>query len=447
MQAPILDTNNGAYKPFESISYDGTLYIYEGAKGFDDVDSEWYKELVQVRRWKIEYMEIPQPNNEIWYTTTDGNIVEPYDLPTDNTLLSNTYENDKGVMIFEKDLDEIPTNIFSYKSVESVSLPSSITTIGDRAFEHCTKLNSIKLPDGLISIKSYAFGNTQKLREIVLPNTLMTIGDGAFSGASLFSLVIPNSLTSLPIDTFTNCYFSEIIIPSSITSIGDSCFAYCHYLRSITFNTNEPPFIDNNAFNNVGVWEKEKPKVIYVPQGANIEAYQNSECATLLANDWTIEYIKETPNSNEILYKSADGNIINPTHLESLPTIVSNTYKNDIGTIVCESDITELGYECFDSNTNLIEINLPSSVTYLAQWTFYGTENLYSITFNSIEAPELFSESVWSNIGNTTSEEKVIRIPNNANTDSYINGEHWYSIYNKGYVLKNFDGELLYSTQ
>lgn len=157
--------------------------------------------------------------------------------------------------------------------------------------------------------------------------------------------------------------------------------------------------------------------------------------------------LKKPPNNNEILYKSADGNIINPTHFESLPTIVSNTYKNDMGIIVCESDISELGFECFDSNTNLIEINLPSSVTYLAQWAFYGTANLHSITFNSIEAPKLFSESVWNGIGNTTSEEKVIRIPNNANIDSYINGEFWVSIYNQGYVLKNFNGELLYSTQ
>lgn len=290
MQAPIIDENN-SYYIFYGVPYEGILYIYEGAKGFDEVDSVWYKKLVQSKRWKIEYMEIPQPNNEIWYTTTDDNIVNCFNLPTDNDLLSNTYSDGKGVMTFEKDLDEIVPNMFYFQSVESVSLPSSITTIGDSAFSQCTKLNSIKLHDGLTSIKSNAFGNTQNLREIILPNTLVTIGDGAFSGASLFSLVIPNSVTALSIDTFNNCYFSEIIIPSSITSIGDGCFAYCRYLHSITFNTNEPPFIDINAFNNVGVWEKEKPKVIYIPQGANIEAYQNSECATLLANGFTIEYI------------------------------------------------------------------------------------------------------------------------------------------------------------
>lgn len=289
MQSPIIDGD--MYMFFNGVPYGGTLYIYEGSQGFDEADSGWYQQLVENKRWTIEYMEMPQPNNEIWYTTNDGNIVNCSNLPSDNDLLSNTYSDGKGVMVFEKDLDEIPTNMFYFQSVESVSLPSSITTIGESAFGQCTKLNSINLPDGLTSIKSNAFSNTQKLREIILPNTLVTIGDGAFSGASLMSLVLPNSVTALPIDTFNGCYFSEIIIPSSITSIGDGCFAYCRYLHSITFNTNEPPFIDIYAFNNVGVWEREKPKVIYIPQGANIEAYQNSECATLLANGWTIEYI------------------------------------------------------------------------------------------------------------------------------------------------------------
>lgn len=296
MQAPILDTYYNSYKPFEGVSRNGTLYIYEGAKGFDDVDSEWYKELVRDRQWTIEYMEIPQPNNEIWYTTTDGNILNTtyiVEKLTDNTLVSNTYENGQGILTFKNDLNEIPTQMFYFLNIQSVSLPSSITTIGDGAFQNCTNLNSVKLPNRLTEIQNNAFGNCQGLTGIILPNTLVEIRGGAFGGASLFELKIPSSVTTIEYDAFTNCYFSEINIPSSVTSIGNGCFGYCRYLHSITFNTIEPPSIGSDAFNNVGVWEKQKPKVIYIPQGANIEAYQNSECATLLANGWTIEYITE----------------------------------------------------------------------------------------------------------------------------------------------------------
>lgn len=449
MQAPILDTTDSYI--FYNVPYEGILYIYEGAKGFDEVDSVWYENLVQSKRWKIEYMEIPQPNNEIWYTTTDGKILDTtyiVDKVTDNTLVSNTYENGQGILTFEKDFHEIPTNMFSNKrKIQTIKLPNSITILGESAFDYCDGLISISLPKNLTTIGKTCFKQCYALQEINLPDTITEIGSSAFQNCNLLEeVVLPPQITTIEANTFSSCtQLKNITIPSLVSSIGDYALASCNYLETITCLPMTAPTI-NNIMNFTGnKVPSEIQKVLLINEGA--VGYDEGKWKSYMEYyGYVIEYIKETPNNNEILYKSADGNIINPTHFESLPTIVSNTYKNDMGIIVCESDISELGFECFDSNANLIEINLPSSVTYLAQWAFYGTANLHSITFNSIEAPKLFSESVWSNIGNTTSEEKVIRIPNNANIDSYINGEFWVSIYNQGYVLKNFNGELLYST-
>ena len=63
-------------------------------------------------------------DNEIWYTSSDGNVVAPHKTSVFGAnIISNTYENSKGVIVFD----------------------SPVTSIGDSAFLSCTKLISIEL--------------------------------------------------------------------------------------------------------------------------------------------------------------------------------------------------------------------------------------------------------------------------------------------------------------
>ena len=114
---------------------------------------------------------------------------------------------------------------YDQASIETVSLPSSVTTIGTFAFAADTGLESINIPTGVTEIATYALYLTPKLQSIELPEGLVSIGSHAFSYAG----------------------FRSITIPATVTSIGDSAFYVNSYLENVNFEGNAPS-VDAYAF-------------------------------------------------------------------------------------------------------------------------------------------------------------------------------------------------------
>ena len=79
------------------------------------------------------------PNNQIWYISSDGKVVTPYSSRVFGAnIVSNTYENGKGVIKFDGAVTEIGAYAFEYRSsLTSITIPNSVTSIGDVAFAYC----------------------------------------------------------------------------------------------------------------------------------------------------------------------------------------------------------------------------------------------------------------------------------------------------------------------
>ena len=120
-------------------------------------------------------------------------------------------------------------------SLTSLTLPSSLQSIGDRAFYGCKSLTSLTLPSSLQSIGYRAFQDCKSLTSLTLPSSLQSIGDSAFYGCySLTSLTLPSSLQSIGDYAFYDCNsLTSLTLPSSLQSIGEEAFDYCKSLSTL----------------------------------------------------------------------------------------------------------------------------------------------------------------------------------------------------------------------
>ena len=134
-------------------------------------------------------------------------------------------------------------------SLTIVTIPNSVTSIGNNAFYDCTRLINVTIGNGVTSIGDYAFEYCSSLTSITIPNSVTSIGNEAFRYCTgLTSVTIPNSVTSIGDFSFSGCYsLTNITIPNSVTSIGRYAFSGCSSLTSITI-PNSVTSIGNYAF-------------------------------------------------------------------------------------------------------------------------------------------------------------------------------------------------------
>ena len=125
-------------------------------------------------------MILPEPwapsgpaNDEIWYTSSNGNIVTPYKTSSLPTIVSNTYENGNGVIKFATDVTSIGYNAFKGRtSLTSVTFGNSLDTIRNYVFENCTGLTSMTIPNSATSIGEGAFISCRNLTSITYTGTI-----------------------------------------------------------------------------------------------------------------------------------------------------------------------------------------------------------------------------------------------------------------------------------
>ena len=239
--------------------------------------------------------------NKIYYTTTDGKKLFPNN--SDSTtygaiLISNTYDNGQGVLVFDDTITSIGKNAFrDCTSLASVTIPNGVTSIGGQAFDGCSSLASITIPDSVTSIGNYTFYNCSSLASVTIPNGVTSIGYSAFSGCkSLASVTIPDSVTSIGNYAFESCSsLVSVTIPDSVTSIGNYAFYICYSLTSVTIG-NGVTSIGEDAF-----WGCSSLAEVYckptTPPTGNTRMFINNASGRKI-------YV---PNESVEAYKSTDG--------------------------------------------------------------------------------------------------------------------------------------------
>ena len=122
---------------------------------------------------------------------TEGVVYVSYDTYAVVTGYIGT-ESDVKIAAFYKDLPVIRIEnkaFYNCRSLTSVTIPDSVTSIGGSAFSYCTSLTSVTIPDGVTSINSGAFYNCTSLKSVTIGNNVKSIGYGAFRDCTALKTV------------------------------------------------------------------------------------------------------------------------------------------------------------------------------------------------------------------------------------------------------------------
>ena len=333
------------------------------------------------------------------YSLLDDKFIVKTTVSGGNTTLSiASIINAKGEVVIPDGLTFEDYSLFGLEEITKLTLPSTLINTpngGSNIGNNATigyKGGTVVVPEGVTSLKNTFYNST--FESIVLPSTLTSIDDRAFmNNTNLKSIVIPASVTRISGSAFKNCTSLEsVTFNNGLTVIGDNAFEGCTSLTSITFPETLTT-IGNSAFRGSGLTSVVIPETlkevgkfvdIKTDRGGNANSeYYNSgyvfaDCKALT----TVTYKLTSINSKHMFEGcTALTTITFPNGLTSIDGYAFNGCSA-LTSFAFDEGLNNVGPYAF-SGTGLTTVTLPASLTRLCDGAFANCTKLTSVTFSS----------------------------------------------------------------
>lgn len=181
---------------------------------------------------------------ELHYISRSGNIVEFNDDSFDAPIISNTYENGKGVVRFASSLRSI--GLLGDIDITSITIPRTVKTFDGNPFKYCSNLarfiSTYATSDGygLVCDNEFiALARNYRGEKYEIPYGVKSIGENAFYGAAIKSVSIPNSVAKIGDAAFSGCKQLETLeLPDRLEELGREVCVDCIALKSVKLPRN-----------------------------------------------------------------------------------------------------------------------------------------------------------------------------------------------------------------
>ena len=308
------------------------------------------------------------------YTFAHNGTITNLIIPNNVVSLNTWSFNLTSIQSLEIDMTNIPANIFSSQSIQTLTIGNHVQTIGSNAFDKCQLIGTLTIPSSVINIGDGAFGgdydhSTNQISTLDLSNAtnLQTIGNRAFDYNQLSTLNLSNATSLQTIGDYAFYYnpiSGTLTIPSGVTSIGSEAFnSSTKNITSLTIPSSVTTMGDS-AFSNGKI--------------------QNLSINTKTINNWffsdlDISTLTLGDNVEAIGTSAFDGNQIS-------------------GTLTIPNSVKSIGNNAFFDN-RISTLNIGSGLVVLGSYAF--SENQPSGTLTTINIA--MTESLWNSRGLPTS--------------------------------------------
>ncbi len=349
-----------------------------------------------------------------------------YETLEDNTVRITHYNgNAQSVAIPSKINNIAVTEIGSHafydnKTLRSLTIPSGVKVIRERAFQYCENLKSVSLPNGLTTIEDGGFEFCYALKSVNIPSTVKDMGIYVFQhDKNLTSVTLSSTMTYLPDNGFNECSsLTEITIPDCVERIGSMALSNCRSLKKINFGQNtQVSYIGSYAFS-----------------GSSMESFVIPDSVT---------EISDNIFSNCYSLKSV-------TMGSGLTYLSTEMFFNcpDLTTVTIPDTVTRLDWRCFKNCTSLTEVHLSENIEELSGEVFCNCTALTDVYMG--ENIRTIGENAFSNCPQLANFHNIPQGGMSINHYALL-GTKWYADQEDGpvyfgNVLYNYKGSMAENT-
>jgi hypothetical protein len=219
----------------------------------------------------------------------------------------------------------IGDSAFESSGLTSISIPNSVTNIGDRVFYGCTGLTSITIPNSVTSIGSFAFYGCTGLTSITIPNSVTSIGNATFTSSGLITVTIANG---------------QVISGTTFVSPATSVSFFGKFVNTVIPPT-IPPTITFNAI--TAIYGDAPTAIEYTSNSDGAVTFTSSNELIATVSGSTITFV--SPGSSIITLNQAGTDDYESASVPATCTVSENTASNPL------QITTGTGLEYFLSDT------------------------------------------------------------------------------------------------
>ena len=299
------------------------------------------------------------------------------------TILILIPSNDAQATTTKGDFELDGSTLVSYLGSDTeVTLPNTITAIGNDAFSGNEALYKVVIPDSVKTIGPSAFENCTNLTKVSIGSSVKSIGSAAFSGCK---------------------FLQSINIPAKCDSLGSGVFAGCSSLSSVSIDSDNRSYVCADG-------------VIYKRDGSELVQYLAGRASSTYSMPSTVSTI------GEYAFWGAES-LTNATVAKGIKEIPEYAFSNcaSLSKVTLPSSVESLMAYSFENCPNLTSISIPDSVGYIDEKAFYLTNGA---KIELTDSDGNVSESVAvSDVADAAGQESVEGSDNSSSEDQHAEAD------------------------
>ena len=302
--------------------------------------------------------------------------------------------------------------------VTRLTIPESVTAIGDDAFAGCSGLMDVTIPNSVTNIGMWAFEGCHGLTNIVvepenanyisksgllltkdgstlvqgvngvveIPSGVTVVGESAFRDLDgLTKVTLPAGIEVIRPSAFYGCDgLTDVVIPASVTDIGEHAFTVCSHLMSISVEAGNEVYSSRNGM----LLNKDGKTLI---QGVNGEVEIPPGVVTI--GEWAFVYYADLTR------------VVIPASVRNIGAYAFH-YCESLTNVVMQGGVTNIGDGAFGECGNLMDVFIPNSVQSIGYSAFAYCGRLSNVTLPACMVEGDEGWTMW-NVFQGTSVENV----------------------------------------